>query len=199
MPRQGFITASTFPELMKKGKSGPFSTGGIRIIQRLALDMLEFEAPEEVKTASLEWGNINEDSAKYIYELQTMRQVKRATFKISPTLPYIGGTMDGLIAPDGGIEIKCPHNSAIHMFDRENHFKDYEWQIHGYMWIYGLKWIDFVSYDPRAKQTSLELIIRNVQRDESKISEMQVKCEMAHAEAKKLADKVREEYAIKTR
>lgn len=195
MPNPGFLTASTFPELMKKGKHGPFSTGGVKIIQRLALDMLEFEPPEEVTSGSLEWGKTNEDSAKYIYEMQTMRQVRKAKFRISPTLPYVGGTMDGLVAPDGGIEIKCPKDSAIHMFNRDEHFKDYEWQIHGYMWVYGLNWIDFVSYDPRAKLEYLELIIRHVRRDKAKIAELEARCKEAHAEAVKMANKVREEYA----
>lgn len=190
MPRPGYLTASTFPDLMQTGKKGePFGKAAMKHIYRLALDMLGTVRPDDITADSLEWGKINEESARYIYEEHNLCQVKKAHFKVSPTLDYVGGTADGLIGKDGILEIKCPKYSAIHMFNRDEHFKKYQWQLYGYIWIYDRKWCDFASYDPRCKEP-LQLITQRIIRDAAKIELLESRCKDAHQLALELVKQV---------
>lgn len=194
MPRPGFLTPSTFPDLMKPGKNGEaFGKVSMSIVERLAMDLLKVQRPEDVSAPSLEWGKQNEETAIFIYEQETLRQVKKARFRVCPDLAYVGGTMDGLVKPDGGIEIKCPANSSIHLFRREEHYEAYKYQLHGYLWVYGLNWLDFVSYDPRCPQ-ELQLMVRRVERDNAIIETIEARCREAHGKALKIVEQVRENY-----
>ena len=188
MPKQGFFTASTFPDLMQNDRSGKgFGKAALGHIERFALDTLGFHSSDEVGAASLEWGLENESNARFFYEQKTMCEVRRAEFAVSPTLDFVGGTGDGLVGASGGIEIKCPSNSAIHMLRVAEHFKAYEWQIHGYIWIYQLAWQDFVSYDPRAPE-HLMLRIMRVKRDAEKIAALESRCILAREAALRMCD-----------
>lgn len=195
MPRPGFLTPSTFPDLMQKGKNGDeFGQKALVVIRRLAMDMLKVARPDDVSAPSLEWGKDYESDAIFYYESKTFSEVKKAKWQTAPDLNFVGGTGDGLIGKDGGIEVKCPKNSAIHLFDREAHFKSYKYQVHGYIWIYKRKWWDFTSYDPRCSPP-LNLITRRVERDDLVIEQLKSRCIEAHTKATELAKEIRKLYA----
>lgn len=73
-----------------------------------------------------------------------------------------GGSPDGLIGEDGGIEIKCP-TAVTHVRYLLEHIvpEDYLPQIHFYMYVTGRKWWYFLSY----ARAFPPLLIR-VERDE---------------------------------
>jgi hypothetical protein len=49
---------------------------------------------------------------------------------------------------------------------------EYEAQVHGNLWVTGRQWCDFVSYDPRFKDSSLCQVRIRVERDELYIEEI---------------------------
>lgn len=190
MPRAGYLTASTFPDLMTRGKGGQeFGKTAMRHIEQLALDMLRVDRAEDITADSLEWGLEHEDNARYFYQEATLYKVGQAEFRISKELSFVGGEMDGLVGDDGGIEIKCPKSSTKHMFHFAEHYEEYAYQVQGYLWIYRLKWIDFVSYDPRCPKPH-QLQIRRIEPDAGIIKALQERCKAAHSEAIKLVEEV---------
>lgn len=194
MPRPKFLTPSSFGKLMTNGRTKDklFGDTAMSVIYQLALDLLEVEQPEEeyIPDACL-WGIENEYLAKRAYELKNMVTVRTADFKVSPTLDYVGGTMDGLVGSRGGIEVKCPFNSVNHL-DIHKQYSGYEHQITGYMWVYELEWIDFVSFDPRFP-APLQLRSFRIERNESAIAILEQRCREAHAMALQYVEQLQEE------
>ena len=194
MPRPKFLTPSTFGKLMTNGRGCLFGDTAKAVIYQLALDLLEVEQPEEEYTpAACLWGLEHEYYALREYEQRHMVRVCKADFRVSPTLDYVGGTMDGLVGTDGGVEIKCPFNSVNHL-KLDEQFKAYHYQVHGYIWVYSLQWIDLCSFDPRFP-AALKLRERRVERDEEIIQQLELRCAQAHAVALEIVDKIRSEAA----
>ena len=193
MPRAKFLSASTFPRLMCNDRSGSgMGKTALSVCYRLAAELLGASDGEEITAASLEWGIENEDNAAWAYEKQTLSRTRPALWKVSPDLQYVGGTMDRLVGENGGLEIKCPANMANHIKHQEL-MKEYHYQVHGYLWIYELDWIDFVNYDPRFVPPR-DLFVTRIERDEGVISTLKVRCEMAYEKALQIAEKIRKEF-----
>jgi len=78
-----------------------------------------------------------------------------------------GCSVDGLVDPDGIIEIKCPYNSKNHLQTIESNKvpSQYVAQVQGNMFITGRKWCDYISYDPRFPE-KLQLFVIRVDADE---------------------------------
>lgn len=196
MPRPKFLTPSSFDDLMTSGRSGEsFGKAAMAVVEKLAVEMLGFVAePEPDPKGAREWGIMNEWLALESYKERRLCEVRKPKFKVSPTLPYVGGTMDGLVGKDGGVEAKCPANPLIH-FRRKEQLKTYFYQIHGYMWVYRLAWVDFISFDPRyPRNPEFELIVDRIERDEDVIATLEERCEIAHGMAQSMAQEIKERY-----
>lgn len=194
MPRSGFLTPSTFSDLMSNGKGkDTMGATALRIVNNLAMDMLGVERSEsrEMKTpASCQWGLDHEWEAIQEYQDRTFREVLcPVEFRVSPTHTYVGGTMDGLIGSKGGIEVKCPFDSLEHLYNLQEAkqlYRQYMHQVQGYFWIFELEWVDFLSYDPRFPEPN-NLYIHRVGRDEDHINRLKARCEMAYEKAIEIA------------
>lgn len=187
MPNPGYLTPSTFSDLMSKGRGGEeFGKTAQKVIDRLTLDMLGVERPEESIPISCQWGLDHEWEAIQEYENRTFRKVlSPVEFRISKSHTYVGGTMDGLVGVKGGIEVKSPFDSMNHLYNLQSAFQlyhDYWYQVQGYFWIFELEWIDFVSYDPRFSEPS-NLLIYRVEPDEKVIIALKERCELAYGMA----------------
>lgn len=177
MPRAKFLTPSTFDALMSKGrdKGKAFGDKAMSVVHRLALDLLEVKPDEDEFTpAACAWGNEYEWLAVRTYEQRRLVSVHRSHFKISPTLTYVGGTADGLVGKAGGIETKCPFNPINHL-KFEEQFRGYFYQVYGYVWVYEIEWMDFISFDPRYPE-HLNLRVKRVERDEKIINALERRC-----------------------
>lgn len=185
MPKPGFISPSSFADLMTNGRgSCEMGKTALNVVELLTLDMLGVERREAGATPpSCQWGIDHEYEAIQAYEERTFREVKcPVEFRASRTHSYVGGTMDGLIGSVGGVKIKCPYNSSEHLDNnREGKqlYNQYMFQVQGYIWIYELSWIDFVSYDPRFPAPS-DLVIYRVEPDAVIIKALQQRCELAY-------------------
>lgn len=154
MPKSGYITASKFEQLMKPTdiKKGEFGDGATNLAYRLAAERMGVEYDDNSFGRAIEWGIDNEPLARRTYESENFTNVIVPTFIEHPDIEFVGGTPDGLVGEDGGIEIKCPENPAYHLRNCANAYQyhnNYKAQVQGYLMISGRKWWDFVSYDPR--------------------------------------------------
>lgn len=185
MPRKGFLTPSSFKDLMTNSRDG-HSPGkaALKLIDKLALDILGVEENDEDMTPiSCQWGYDNEWAAIQLYQERNFKEVQcPVEFRRSKTHPFVGGTMDGLVGDRGGVEVKCPYNSVEHL----NNLKYgrqiealYKYQIQGYMWIYELDWIDFISYDPRFPE-EYKLFVKRITPDKEMIQDISNRCDLAY-------------------
>lgn len=145
--------------------------------------------PQDSATSySMQWGSEVEAFAREAYELKTGNSVIEVPFIDHPVYPFAGCSPDGLIGDDGGLEIKCPKDSAVHLERFLSGVpEEYIPQVQGCMWVTGRAWWDFASFDPRMPESHQLLIIR-VERDESFIAHLEASVLEAEAEAVALLD-----------
>lgn len=149
--RKGKITSSEVYKIM--GEKGLSETAKTYLLEKVCE---YFGGVTEPATGRpLEWGTELEPIAIEYYQEVTNIQVEKASFMVVDE--YYGGSPDGLIQPDGIIEVKCPYKSA-------NHFKhgqitspatfkkiapNYYYQCISNMICAQAEWCDFISFDPR--------------------------------------------------
>ena len=122
---------------------------------------------------AMEWGTEQEPFARAAYEMKTGAIVDAVGFVTHPTIARMGGSPDGLIGEDGGLEIKCP-NSITHirwMLDGQVP-EEHQPQMFFYMACTGRKWLDFVSFDPRLPEP-LQLFIERLEAIPERIAEIE--------------------------
>lgn len=125
---------------------------------------------DQFSTIAMSHGTENEPIAREKFEKIMGLKVKQVGFVVYND--YAGGSPDGEFyttdeVKDGIIEIKCPYNSAIHIQHllikdqadfKENH-KDHYWQMQSNMLFTGTQKGWFISFDPRAKDHALFMML----------------------------------------
>jgi hypothetical protein len=97
-----------------------------------------------------------------------------------------GGSPDGLVAPDGAIEVKCPYTSVKHfkhgLIRTDADFKktapDYYYQCISHMICANAHWCDFISFDPRVKEEYMMFVYR-LHRNEDEVKSMLERVDVA--------------------
>lgn len=171
--RLGKATASKFKDVLATIKTGEAATRRNYRMQ-LVVERLTGQKEEGYTNAAMQWGNDNEPLARIAYEVQSGLMVEQIDFIDHKEL-MAGASPDGLIGEDGGIEIKCPHQSAVHIETIQSGMpSEHMAQVQGAMWITGRKWWDFVSYDPRMPE-HLQLYVQRIERDDDYIKNLELK------------------------
>lgn len=189
--RCGKITASRIADIMAKTKSG-YAASRKNYLAELLVERLTDQPTESYISTAMQWGTDHEPEARTIYELETGNRVEEVGFIIHPEYTYSGASPDGLVGADGMVEIKCP-NTATHietLLGKEipgRYYSQIQWQLE----CTGRQWCDYVSYDPRMKDSSLVLFVKRVERDDTFISAIRLEVESAEKELQELVDKVR--------
>lgn len=169
----GKFTGSEIYKLM--GAKGFGKTGETYIFEKAAEALTGQPIKPEFTAASTQWGINHELEAQLYFEAATGAKIEKGG-----TLDngFIAGTPDGLGKDqDWGFEIKCPYNSGNHLknlsmtkaLDLLDLRPEYYWQCVAYMWLVGLNWWKFCSYDPRFKEEKRMLIL-NIELNESHLS-----------------------------
>lgn len=162
--RLGKITASRFSDVLTKGQKGEeFGKTATGYAYEIIAERMTGISKPNIKANALEWGTEWEIEARQTYETETFTKVHEVDYVSLDNT--IGGSPDGLIGDKGGIEIKCPYNSTVHLVNILNRKcpKEYLPQVQGYMWITKREWWDFVSFDPRYKKN--RIVISRINRD----------------------------------
>lgn len=161
--RTGRITGSNFPLLMKKprGKGVEWSEGQLTYLRKVAAEILTGVSDEsDYKNAAMEWGTVQEDSARIEYSDIIMKTIRSAGFFEYSDL--IGDSPDGIIGDTGVIEIKCP-TSQVHLLnwlDNEQFFEKHKWQLYGHMLCSGRSNGALISYDQRMPDDRRMVVVK---------------------------------------
>lgn len=168
--RCGKFTGSRFNSVMARNKkTGEPLKEYFDLIADIVVERFTGEPVEGPKGFALQWGTDVEPAALEAYELETGFSTKQVGFLQHPDFEFAGCSPDSLVSDDGGLEMKCPKASRVHL----ERFTDglppeYKAQVQGGMWVTGRKWWDFVSFDPRMPASHQLLIIR-IERDDAYI------------------------------
>jgi len=113
------------------------------------------------------------------------------TFVFHPFIDNAGASPDSLIGDDGGLEIKCPDlNTHIEYLLHKKIPADYMWQVQWLMACSGRDWFDWMSFAKELPPELRTLIIR-VDRDESKIQQLETEAEHLNSDVEKLIKQLR--------
>lgn len=176
--RLGKITASEFGRL-RTAKTRQTYAKKLRHELTLLADLnngTEITLGPAFQSKYTDWGIKSEPLARAEYELRNDCDLVLPTagFIVHPNLPFVGCSPDGLLPDnDGGIEIKCPYKTNIHLRTKVtgNIPDEHRPQVQGVIWVCDLDWLDFVSYDPRLDYERQYFQVR-IYRDEAYITQL---------------------------
>lgn len=139
---------------------------------RLVCETLTGRCMENYVSDAMQWGIINEGLARSLYEIRCDVETQEVGFVLHPTIDRAGCSPDGLLLPNGGLEIKCP-NTTTHLdyILADAVPAEYQPQLLWNMACCEMEWWDFASYDPRMPE-HLQLFVKRLERDEKRISEI---------------------------
>jgi len=167
--RRGKVTASRIADIIAPHIKSGYKASRAKYMREL---LKERRGEEVVRYTSraMDWGTNVEKDARHAYEVSTGNLVWEVGFVPHFIIENAGASPDGLVSPDGLIEIKCP-NTSTHLATISANASPakYEFQMQWQMACTGARWCDFVSYDLRVDEQDM-LFIKRVERDNRKIA-----------------------------
>jgi putative phage-type endonuclease len=183
--RLGKVTASRVADVIAKTRSG-YSASRDNYMAQLIVERLTGKPSESFSNAAMEWGTEQEPHARAAYAARTGELVEEVGFIDHPTIQGAGASPDGIVG-EGLVEIKCPQtNTMLEWILTRTIPARYLAQMQFQMAVTGAKWCDFAAYDPRLPE-HLQLLIIRVERDDTRIAEIEAEISMFLGE---LDDKV---------
>jgi predicted phage-related endonuclease len=180
--RTGVITASSFADVLAKGKGNEPSKTRRSYMLKLAAERIRGEAGDSFSSAYTERGHEFEDVARELYTAHTGNEVLPCGFM----LDVYGYSPDGLVGEDGGIEIKTKSGHLqIEVLLSGEVPTEHLPQIQGGLMVSDRKWIDFISYCP-----GLPIFIKRVERDESYIANLRIELDKFEADLKEVVEQI---------
>lgn len=144
--RLGRPSASNFGKLVTG--SGKPSSSAESYINEMIAERLTGRSKPFYTNEHMERGNALEPEAREAYEFITDLEVVETGFILHDSEEF-GCSPDGLVAEQGGLEIKCPSDSVHVSYLRAGKVPSkYYQQVQGCLWITGREWWDFMSYHP---------------------------------------------------
>ena len=129
------------------------------------------KAEDSYINADMQRGTEMEPVARAAYEAHTGTFVTQTGFWLHPEVPFFGASPDGLVE-DGLIEIKCPRTPNHLRYKSEGKVPtQYKRQMMCQLLCTGRKWVDFISFDNRVRD-SKQLFIVRFEPKQSELDEM---------------------------
>lgn len=190
--RCGKFTGSRFVDVLARDKrTGKPLAAYTNCVWQVVTERISGAPLEGATGKALAWGTDVEPFARKAYEMDTGLIVTESDFVTHPKYPFTGCSPDGLIGTNGGIEMKCPKDSILHLQRFLNGVPDeYRPQCQGFLWVTEREWIDFVSYDPR-QIPEFQLLKIRISRNDALIDEIEKAVLHAEAEANELIEKLK--------
>lgn len=160
--RMGRPTASQADKLITPAQLKPSkSAAGYRNL--LLAEWLIGAPLDNARSAYMDRGTEMEAEARAAYELEFDAEVRQVGFLLSDDGRF-GGSPDGLVDPDGILELKCPslHVHVGYMLDPASLEAEYRGQCQALLHVSGRQWVDLMAYNPM-----LPPVIRRLERDEA--------------------------------
>lgn len=158
--RRGLPTCSSFGRIITPAKGLP-SSSQEKLINELIAEALCPTYGPGYTSADMDAGTGMEGEARAFYAFEREAEVREVGLIVSDCGRF-GGSPDGLVDEDGGLEIKCPGAATQVAYLRGVTLPDdYKAQVHGHLVVTGRKWWDFLSYYP-----GLPKMLVRVERDD---------------------------------
>ena len=188
--RIGNVTASNaWKVLDRTAKGSPTAKRKEYLIDIVTQRLTGQQTPTFVNSA-MQWGIDQEGFARDAYVAKTGYAVDLVGFVKHPTLAA-GASPDGLVGMEGAVEFKCPSSTRHAETLITGMPADHLPQIHMQMWICGLQWVDFCSYDPRFPR-EYSLYVQRVMRDETYLNLLQAEVIVFLSEVDETIKKLKE-------
>ena len=173
--RVGHVTGSEMSAVLNFLKRGGESAERRNYRFKIASELLTGVGQGEgYVSAAMDWGNEQEPFARGAYEVRTDSQVKQVGFVLHDTIPFFGGSPDGLVDDDGGLELKCPETTTHLKWMLDDVVpEEHRDQMYSYMALTGRRWWDFASFDPRPMDPRYHLFIKRLDWDDKRIGEIE--------------------------
>lgn len=164
--RCGKITASNAHRLLTPAKAKTY-------MLELIAEQVTGENTGSGVTDAMQWGIDHEPFAMEWYQEQTGFSIATVGFVESEEM-FVGCSPDLVVGDEGMVQIKCPtpKNHLDYFINGES--SEIYAQMQFEMWVYGAKWNDFVTYDPRWPSQMMGKIKR-IERDEAFIKNIEAK------------------------
>ncbi len=145
----GRLTASNFSDILTPAK-GELSASRLPLQNAVVAEILTGECDEPFfMSDAMKRGAALEPKAREMYELVRGVPVHRSGF-VTTLDGRIGGSADGLVGDDGGIEIKCMYGGGhVGMLNEKDIAAKHKPQVQGLLYITGRKWWDVMAYHPK--------------------------------------------------
>lgn len=155
--RLGKLTASRMSDVL----AAKTTAARRNYMAQLVAERLTGSIAESFSSGPMAWGTEHEPLARAEYEILTDSTVDQVSFVDHPTIEWCGASPDGIVSSVGLVEIKCP-NTATHidyLLGKKPPTK-YLPQMALQLSCTGMKWCDFVSYDPRMPEKHRLFVVR---------------------------------------
>jgi len=166
----GKVSASKISDITAKLRNGIPSASRATYLGELIAERLTEVRTDNVRvTPAMEWGTAMEPVARKAYQFHAMALVQRVGCVLHPFIDGALCSPDGLLAPNGMVEIKCPNTNTHVDFVLgaaipSRYLQQMQWQLA----CTGRQWVDYVSFDPRLPE-HLRLWVQRVPRDNEMI------------------------------
>lgn len=117
-------------------------------------------------------GRAYEDDGRRWYVFQTGAQVRQTGFVVHDDYAYLGCSPDGLLDPDGLVEIKCRHSLRTFHDHTSRVAIDVMRQIQFQLFVTDRAWCDYVNYWTDPDQGLEKGHIRRITRDQAMIDHL---------------------------
>ena len=188
--RIGKLTASSMKMAMDFTQKG--AEGSDR--KKLKIDILAERMTDIIRevyvTPAMQHGTDTEPAAKLAYEAATGAKVMPAPFVPHPTIENFGASPDGMIHPDGLLEVKCPTTSKFIAWMLAGVVpEEHKPQMLAQLACTGRKWVEFVAFDPRMPEGK-RLFIRRYEPTADEVKAIEVAAEKFLAEVDAMFDAI---------
>jgi hypothetical protein len=167
--RAGRLTGSVAADMATRIKSGAWSASRKNLRMKLALERITGRPHESPYiSAAMQRGIDLEAAALARYEAESGLILERPGFLAADEL-MVGCSLDALIPGQGIVEAKCPESATHLEYLRTRQIPaEYRWQCMHNLWVTGLEWCDFISFDDHFPEDLQYLCVR-LTRDETEI------------------------------
>jgi len=169
----GWIGASRIGDLMATIKNGSPAASRRNYFNELLAQRLTGRRSSRY-IGSLDRRLEMEPEARIAYEFYSGNDVQEVGFIPHPRVARSGASPDGLIAHDGGLEIKCPDvGNHLAMIETGIIDSNYLYQCQWGIACSDRAWWDFVSYHPDLPE-ELKFWTKRIERDDHCIGRIEV-------------------------
>jgi putative phage-type endonuclease len=191
--RLGKATASRIADIVARTKTG-WGASRANYAAQLVAERLTGAPQDRYESAEMRWGTETEPQARSAYEFYRDCDVEQVGFIDHPSIPMSGASPDGLIGPDGLLELKCPNTSThIDTLLGASIPKRYLLQAQWQMACTGRKWCDVASFDPRMPE-SMKLWIQRVHFCQEDIGNLEMEVSAFLGEVTQTVEQLRAKY-----